>query len=238
MEILIRLLLITHVIAGTISLVVAPIAMIVKKGGKQHRLWGKTFFWGMTIVFITGLSLSVITSNLFLFIIGVFTYYFIVSGYRALYRKMIHKSQVIPKLDWVIVIIAGLFNLGLLVLGILSLLSGSKSAFPYIMIVFGIIGIRFVYTDIRQFLSPPLVRHTWLYNHIGGMIGGYIAALSAFSATNLVFLPTVLRWLWPTLVGVPVIILWIRYYQKQHKKGKSTEELVTVKIQFQQEDIT
>jgi hypothetical protein len=48
---------------------------------------------------------------------------------------------------------------------------------------------------------------------MAGMLGSYIAAVSAFSVVNFAFLPTVVRWLWPTIVGTPLIALWIRYYR-------------------------
>ena len=50
-----------------------------------------------------------------------------------------------------------------------------------------------------------------------GMIGSYIAAMTAFSAVNLSrwFGPAWWVWLWPTLVGVPAIIAWSAYYEKK-----------------------
>ena len=39
----------THVLGALLSLVVAPIAMIVHKGGQAHRRWGKLYFWGMFV---------------------------------------------------------------------------------------------------------------------------------------------------------------------------------------------
>ena len=43
-------------------------------------------------------------------------------------------------------------------------------------------------------------------------MGSYIAAVSAFSATSLTFIPFPLNFLWPTLVLVPVLI-WM---QRRH----------------------
>ena len=45
------------------------------------------------------------------------------------------------------------------------------------------------------------------------MLGSYIAAVTAFSVVNFDFLPTVARWLWPSVVGTPLIALWIVYYK-------------------------
>jgi len=50
---------------------------------------------------------------------------------------------------------------------------------------------------------------------MGGMIGSYIAAVSAFSVVNFSFLPTAIRWLWPSAIGVPLLLYWIQKYQKK-----------------------
>lgn len=48
-----------------------------------------------------------------------------------------------------------------------------------------------------------------------GMLGSYLAAVSAFSVVNFTFLPTTVRWLWPTLLGTPLIVLWITSYKRR-----------------------
>ena len=50
MEIAIRIILWVHVLAGTLALVVAPIAILTAKGGLAHRRWGKVYFWSMAVV--------------------------------------------------------------------------------------------------------------------------------------------------------------------------------------------
>jgi hypothetical protein len=47
------------------------------------------------------------------------------------------------------------------------------------------------------------------------MLAAYVATLSAFSVVNLTFLPTVARWLWPTIVGTTGIVLWSRHYRRK-----------------------
>lgn len=46
-----------------------------------------------------------------------------------------------------------------------------------------------------------------------GMLTSYIAAVTAFSVVNFAFLPTTVRWLWPTLIGTVGIVAWVRYYR-------------------------
>ncbi len=76
-----------HVAAGFVALVMAPIAMWTQKGGKQHRRWGKVYFWAMFVIFVTALALVYFRPNFFLLMISFLSFYCAFSGYRALFRK-------------------------------------------------------------------------------------------------------------------------------------------------------
>ena len=230
MESTFKIFLVIHIISGFTAFVAAPIAMIVAKGGNKHRAWGKVFFWAMTGVCATGFVMSVLNSNLFLFMISGFSYYLVVSGYRWLYRKKVQSLKDVARLDWIIVVVAGIFNLSLLVLGLYIIYKTPSDAFGYIATVFGILGVNFVRSNIKQFTNPPKEKNAWLLNHIGGMIGGYIATVSAFSAVNFNFLPTIIQWLWPTIIGVPLLTMWINFYKRKFKTGKKASDLVEVRI--------
>jgi hypothetical protein len=45
------------------------------------------------------------------------------------------------------------------------------------------------------------------------------ADLTAFSAVNFTVLPTTARWLWPTLIGAPLIAVWITYYKTRFRRA-------------------
>ena len=47
------------------------------------------------------------------------------------------------------------------------------------------------------------------------MLAAYITTVSAFSAVNFMFLPPVVRWLWPTVIGTIGITIWVRHYRKR-----------------------
>jgi hypothetical protein len=86
-----------------------------------------------------------------------------------------------------------------------------------VSIVFGAIGVRLGLRSIFGFLKPPREKMFWWFDHLQGMIGSYIAAMTAFSAVNLTrfFGAAWWVWLWPTIVGVPAIALWTAYYKKK-----------------------
>ncbi len=204
-----------HIICGFTSLVVAPLAMLTQKGGKFHRIWGKIYFVGMTGVAITGVVISILKSIPFLLMVSVFSYYFVAYGYRIIYLKNLHKDQKPTHLDWEIAIVTALFNIGLIGFGIFQIINNNSNSFSYIAIVFGFVGLQTVYSNSKLFWKKPTDPKHWFYSHIGGMLGSYIATVSAFSATNFYFLPTVFRWLWPTIIGVPLIIFWTRHYRNK-----------------------
>ena len=217
-----------HIASGTVAFIAAPIALIVKKGANNHRLFGKIYFWAMAFVAISGVVLALLLKNIFLFCVAFFAFYLVASGYRWLYRKNIKQKP--AHLDWFIHITASVFNAGLLVIGIMRLVHDSAGAFGYISSVFGLIGLNFCRQNIKQLLKPSGEKAAWLFNHIGGMIGGYVATVSAFSAVNMNFLPEIIQWLWPTIIGIPVIYFFIVYYRKKISGGKEPEEIVEIRI--------
>lgn len=210
-----RLFLVLHIISGSVALLSGPVAMITVKGGKAHRLFGKIFFMAMTCVFLTAVVLSALKFNPFLLMVAVFSYYLAVTGYRSLYRKQVKGFVNVHLLDWLIVCVAGLFHLGLAAFGAWGIATGNAPSFGWIALVFGMIGCNSVRTDLMGFYRASVDRKRWLYNHISGMMGAYIAAVTAFSAVNMHFVPGIIRWLWPTIIGTPVIIAWIRYYKRK-----------------------
>ena len=98
-----------------------------------------------------------------------------------------------------------------------------------VLIVFGLLGSFAAGGDMKAFLRPPQNKNAWYFDHMSGMIASYIAAVSAFAVVNLTFLPPLVRWLGPTAIGVPLLLLWIRSYQNKFKQGKKPEEVAIVR---------
>ena len=53
------------------------------------------------------------------------------------------------------------------------------------------------------------------------MLAAYIATVTAFSVVNFDFLPPIIRWLWPTIVGTVGIVIWTRYYRKKFTRRRT-----------------
>lgn len=221
----------THIAAGFTALVVAPVAMIVRKGGDAHRLWGKVFFYAMAVVAITAIVIGIVRPNIFLAMVALFSFHLVASGYRSLYHKKLHEGQKPATMDIVLQATAGLINGGLFIWGFTSLVLGHRSNSAIIFLVFGLIGSLMVWRNIQRFYKHSHDKHEWLFAHMSGFLGGYIATVSAFSAVNMEFIkPVWLQWLWPTIIGTPLIILWVNSYKKKLTRGKRTRDVVETRI--------
>jgi len=218
MDALITPLRLMHICAGTIALVLAPLAMLTVKGGRAHRRWGKIYFWAMAVVAVTAVALALWRPQIFLALLAVFSFYMAFSGYRALSRKRPAEGQGATALDWTAALVTLVVSAALVVLGLVRP-GSSWERLGIVPVVFGALGMLLAGLDIAKFVRPPADRHAWWFAHMGGMLGSYIATVSAFSVVNFAFLPTTVRWLWPTVLGTVAIAAWVRYYRVRFAGG-------------------
>jgi uncharacterized membrane protein len=212
----------THILAGFTAFFIAPVPLLTAKGGTTHRRWGKIYFWAMAVTASTAMVLALWRPILFLAFIAVFSFYFAFRGYRVLSRKNLLR-QGPSAIDWAAAVLAFLGSLALIVLGIVRP-SPVWLRLSVVAIVFGVIGVAIAASDIWKFGHPSADKNFWWYAHMGGMIGSYITAVSAFSVVNFLFLPIAVRWLWPSAIGVPAIFIWIGYYKRRFgRTGKPAE---------------
>jgi hypothetical protein len=216
-----------HIVAGYIALVVAPAAMLTHKGGWWHRRCGKIYFWAMAGVALTAVVLSLYRPNLFLLLLAVFSFYQAFSGYRVLSRKLPHQGQQATPVDWSAVALTLAGSAALLVYGMVRWSSGATLFL--VPVIFGLLGTILAGQDVHAFLRPPTTKNAWWFGHMARMLGAYIATVSAFSVVNFAFLPPLMRWLWPTGVGLPGIFIWISYYRRQfNRTGRPLDAAVVI----------
>lgn len=208
-----------HIAAGFTGFFVAPVALVVRKGGPAHRLWGRVFFWAMVVAGTTAIVMASIKGLTFLLLTGVFSLYLAQFGYRSLQHKGMGQSCAPGLYDWVSVLLGLAVFVGTLGYGLLS------RPFNLAMVVFGGIGVFTTVRQVQGFHRPgPRPAGQWLRNHISGFVGAYIAAVSAFSATSLTFISFPFNFLWPTLVFVPLLLWLQRHYVP--KTGVSPRVLI------------
>ena len=219
METTFFIILIIHIVAGTLSLLSGLGAIIFRNKVKIHRPFGKVYFWSMTVIFVSAIYMSIVHSNIFLFCVSFFTYYSCLTAYRSLKLKKLHVEQNPAKIDWAIELFFGLMNVAFVVLAIL-LLNGPNKNFGIISLVFGLIGVRGNYINIKRLRKKLVYKNYWLLAHIGGMLGSYIGAITAFVVNNsrVIPLPNIVLWLGPACFLVPLIIFEVKKHEK--KAGK------------------
>lgn len=200
----------THIAAGVVALLTGVAAIVTTKGGARHRSAGRLYVIAMGVVVGTVVPLVAFDptpSRIFLGLVAVFSGYFAFTGYRVLSRK--RPTDGAALVDWgaaLLVVGACLFLGGW---GVGFLLGGES--FGLVMVVFAAIGLSVGGFDLLAFVDPDR-RDPWLLDHLGRMMGAYIATVTAVSVTTLTMLPPVVGWLWPTAVGVPLIWYWFRTY--------------------------
>jgi hypothetical protein len=227
----------SHVFAGVVALVVAPVAMAVRKGDASHRRWGRVYFWGMAWIFVTTVILVMLRPNLFLLAVGALSFYSAFTATRVLRLKRPERDR--PQAaDWIgagLALIIGiaviLWGVGMaLGLGTTAVPGGQRLPFAGLGIFFGISLARTAAADLRRFRRPPTDPHFWWYHHMGFMLGSYIGAVTAFMVQSVSrwmsgvealapFAWTV--WVLPAAIGVPLVNRWIRSYRQQFARAKS-----------------
>lgn len=203
-----------HIAAGSIALFAGPGAMLTVKGGLWHRRWGRVYVWAMGVVAVTALVLATVRPNLFLALVAVFSFYLAFIGQRTIARRRLPQGRRVTGLDWGGAVVAGAGAVGLLIYVLLPREGRRPGVWP-VALIFGLLGLLLVGRELRSFWRPDAESRAWWYRHMGNMLGAYIATVSAFSVVNFTVLPPIIRWLWPTAVGVPLIGLWVRHYRRR-----------------------
>lgn len=221
-EIIMRILMTIHITAGVIALCTFWIPLITAKGGRTHRRAGWCFAVGIAVVCWTTWGICALrladetrkpTTAIFLSYVGLLAANSCWVGLRVLrfkQRKERHRHPV---------------DLGLPVLLIIASVAiafyGIKLGtmlFP----AFSLIGLATGFGDLRYWLTIPTDRMHWWYHHMIGMFGASIAAVTAFAVVNGSYMRLgqqmmYLVWLGPTIIGVPLLLTWMRIYRARFR---------------------
>ena len=209
-----QLFLALHILAGVLSLLTAPIALVAKKGGKVHRTSGLIFYYSMLVVSISAFIVSYVHFNggsIFLRGIGIFSFYLVAAGKRILARKNILNGQQSEPIDYALT--------GLIISFVVFCFYYGYQIGSPVLFVFGTLSLRFVYEDVVMLRHKPTFQLYWLTGHISRMCGGAIASFTAFLVVNSLHLfgdgGGIVAWLLPTAIGTPIVI----YYSRKTKKS-------------------
>ena len=209
-----------HIIVGAIALVTGGVSIASEKGKSVHLKSGRIYVLAMTMVFVTGIAVASYKFNRFLFLIAFLSYYSVFCGVRILRLKKLHKGQRPKWFDWFAGIVNTIANLVFVGLGIYYLSkNGPFSGGALLSLGFGIGGLLISYVNLHPFIIKPKKAYHWYLSHIGNMMGGYIATLTAFLSTVVTrydVMNPFLAFALPSLIGVPMLIFWQRKIERKH----------------------
>ena len=196
-----------HIVAGSLALVSAGAAMAVKKGGQSHKWAGSTFFYSMVVIFLTAVIMAVLTSNTFLFLVALFSFYLAFSGWRFARNRSGEPHWI----DWLAVIIMGLSGLLMVLLAFKDYPQFTSTSVT--LNVFGFIAIVLGLADTKSHRDRAATGKVRIAKHLTNMLGGTIAVVTAVLVVNVSMTPPWLGWILPTTLMLPVIIWWGRKVQ-------------------------
>ena len=209
-----------HVAAGTVALLTLFLPMVLPKGGKAHRRVGWVFVAGMMGLCASSAPLAIYRfatethrgariGSAFLLYIAILAFASVWSGLRVLRFKGTGRHANPLDLG-----VAGLLGLSGLATSVLGIALGAP-----LLLIFGLLGVVNGASDVRQWLNPNKEKMHWWFQHMGGMIGASIAALTAFAVLNAqrigfgFFSPA--AWVLPSAILIPVSIVWERHYRRK-----------------------
>jgi len=208
-----KLFLILHIFAGSFGLIAGTIVVCTKKGNDFHKFVGNIFFYSMLFAGASALILSILKTNNFLFIVGVFTIYMVLTGKSFLFYLK-NKLNKIRTLDKVIFATMSLTVLTFIALGVKLALV--RNSFAIVYFVFAFISWQFLKTDYSFSKSNIQKRKDILALHLQRMMGAYIASTTAFLVVNVKYIPFEIPgfiwWLLPTAILTPLIFKWSKKY--------------------------
>lgn len=206
MELTIKILIYIHAFFGGIGLITGIGSVMVKKGNTLHKKMGKLFSIGMFTSSILSLIVCLFPGhhNVFLFLIGLFTIYLVISGNRALAFKTKVEADLIDKLTSGTMLF---FSVIMITLGIYCQLNNIENGILFTF--FGGFGFYMTVKDFIYFRNLSDKNKSWLSKHIGKMIGALIASVTAFIVAGL-GIGNIITWMTPSILGTIYIIYWNR----------------------------
>lgn len=222
-----------HIVSGFIALFFGAIAMLVrKKGGKLHNISGLLFFYGMLLVFVTTFLFFLLepSNPTYHFFLGLnfVAFYPAFSGYRVLRLKKGNTHTWLDKVGAIAVFLAGIA----MVLYAIYIPTELVALFW----VFGVTGLINGFTDAKQMLGKRIPSNRIL-PHIGKMMGGYSAAVTAFAVNVLPkylpnetpFLVFIAMWVAPGVIFGILSAFEIRKFRKKTSfKAKTVNREIPV----------
>lgn len=197
------LLLAAHIGAGIAALVAALIAAGTKMLDSSHTVHvysGRVFVAGMTVIFLTAVPLSILSADVFLLLVAVFSVYLALSGWSYARNRRGTPGRLDFLRSYCMLAAAG----AMVAYGVYLLVNGRGDGIT--MLVFAGIGAVLSRGDLSTFKAGGLSGTERIARHLSMMLAGVIATVTAVLVVNLTVEPAFVLWLAPTVLITPLII--------------------------------
>lgn len=211
MEQIITIAIYIHAFLGGVGLISGLGSIILKKGSTPHKKMGKLFSIGMLGSCFISLVVTWIPNheNLFLFLIGLFTIYLVLAGNIAL---TFNTKQKATTTDFLISGSMFVFSVIMILIGLYGIFNSVSNSILYLF--FGSFGLLMTNKDFKLFASKD--KSQWLPNHVGKMVGAFIASVTAFIVAG-IGIGNVISWVLPSIIGTIYIAFWVRKLNHKNK---------------------
>ena len=198
-------LLVAHVAGGTVALLSLGPAVVLSRGsglrvGPGHRRAGQVYVWGMVVALASAYPLALLLPSMFLGGVALFTTFLVASGWRWIRRG----SDGTVGLGRGLAVGMLVAAVGMVVVGVRQLAGGDGLGVALLM--FAGIGGALAVEDLRALGDGRPERRRRVALHLGRMLGGAIATLTAVLVVNVETEPVWLGWIAPTVLIVPMIV--------------------------------
>ena len=225
-----------HVATGFVGLAAFWVPVFARKGGRVHVQAGSVYAYCAYIVTLSAVTASAgrIVSYQFqgigvaerpdlygfavlLGYLGVVTFATVRQGMRVVatrrapekLRTPIHEALGWASMSGSVVVVAFAF--------------AAWSDVSPILLGMSPIGLFTGQSMLRLMRNPGAQHMGWFYSHLGSMLGGGIAFHTAFIvfgaqrlwAYEIAGPLAIVPWILPTVVGIPAIVVWTRYYRRK-----------------------
>ncbi len=210
-----------HVVAGTLVLGVAPAAMIVRKGGRWHRTWGRIFASGMGVVLLSAAFMWQEHGHVFLLFLDAVSAYLVFAGFRTLARRRRRVRD--ARADALDAIAGAVVVLCAAALAVIAFTARTPLMHDLSAVLYALAAIAgaFAFLDLKAVIERRQTRLGSLLLHLSAMIGAYISAVTAFCVINFHGVPMGLRWLVPSVAGTLVIASFSVAYRRRFARSSS-----------------
>lgn len=207
-ELILKVLLSIHVIAGASTLVTGPIAIFYNfRDPRKHRIVGKVFFYSMLIVATTAIVMFINhPEKVFLqFLLGISL--LVLAGiFRGMRSIFLMKGARVSSFDWGYTVLLGLNAVFMLSMSAWHLSIGTMIAFPILFGVFGSMSAIDTFKNWKIFRNPDALHPLdWMQLHLSTMLGAFTASTTAFTVNVAPeFMPWWAQWFGPTILLLPL----------------------------------